>query len=443
MIRRIAVLVAVAALAACGHSTAQSASAPSGSGLVGYVRMDELVKKHPLYDQLARYDRSIDAFDLTTTAPAVASPDPKLLAREQTLERELSDAANRTNHLLAQKQKEYQEEENRAIDAALRGAARGGPSAAQIAGALNATARQQQTAVAAQAQRDLDAYRTDLGKQDQAQIAAVQKALNDRANRTYRAKADELQAKESALSLQLASDDAAERLALRTKLSSLALDDDARDQAQKQLAALDRKEADAVAAQRNRDQQTLSGLQAELHDQVQHDLDAQVAQIRKRSLGSLAQRQATLAKQVRTEATAPVISMIGPDGKPQTRVNPNLPPDLRARIERLHQDYQKRFQADAKTTIAEFEKTRQDLSRRYAELRSVDASANAGAASEIAALRKKRDDLYDQITAQIDREVRLIAQQKGISVVVNDVVAPAGGVDLTPDAMKDIESLHE
>jgi hypothetical protein len=27
--------------------------------------------------------------------------------------------------------------------------------------------------------------------------------------------------------------------------------------------------------------------------------------------------------------------------------------------------------------------------------------------------------------------------------VLSDVVAPVGGVDLTPDALKDIESLHE
>ena len=116
---------------------------------------------------------------------------------------------------------------------------------------------------------------------------------------------------------------------------------------------------------------------------------------------------------------------------------------LRTRIQQLHDDYQKRFQDDAKTTIADFEKTRADLSRRYAELHGVDVSAQHGAHAQILALRKKREDLYDEITGQIDREVRLIAQQRGISVVLSDVVAPAGGVDLTPDALKDIESLHE
>ncbi len=131
------------------------------------------------------------------------------------------------------------------------------------------------------------------------------------------------------------------------------------------------------------------------------------------------------------------------NGRIQQQINPNLPPALRSRIEQLHNDYQKRFQNDAKTTIADFEKTRQDLSRRYAELHGIDSASQQGAQNQIASLRKKRGDLYDQMVAQIDREVRVIAQQRGISVVLTNVVAPAGGVDLTPDALKDIESLHE
>jgi hypothetical protein len=58
-------------------------------------------------------------------------------------------------------------------------------------------------------------------------------------------------------------------------------------------------------------------------------------------------------------------------------------------------------------------------------------------------LSRKRADLYGQMVAQIGREVRLLAQARGISVVVTDPVANAGGIDLTTDAMKDIESLHE
>jgi hypothetical protein len=440
--RAAAIALALAATAGCAHGQGSPGPAASGSGAVGYVRMEELVQKHPLYDQLARYERSIQAFDLSATAPQVAKSDPQLAQREAALQKELRDAADRTTKLLNEKQQQYQREENAAIAAAMRGAGQTGPSAGQITRNVNATAVQQRSGVAVQAQHDLDAYRKTLQKQDQAQIAAAQKALTDRADRTYRAKADELQAKESALSLKLASDDAAQRLALRTKLSSLALDDTAREETQKQLTALDRKEADALAAQRNRDQQTLFALNAELHQQVQHDLNAQVAAIQSRSLGSFSQRRAALAQQIRT-VPAPVVQPQG--GRAQPQINPNLPPALRARIEQLHNDYQKRFQNDAKTTVADFNKTRADLSRRYAELHGIDTGSQSGAAAQVAALRKKHDELYDQMVAQIDREVKLIAQQRGISVVLTDVMAspPAGGVDLTPDALKDIESLHE
>ena len=271
---------------------------------------------------------------------------------------------------------------------------------------------------------------------------AAQKALADRADRTYRAKAEELQSKESALSLKMASEDAPQRLALRTKLTSLALDDAAREDAQKQLAAIDRKEADALAAARNRDQQTLVALQAQLKDQVQSELNAQVAAIRKRSLGSLAQRQESLTRQLSTTG-GPVVKNTVVNGRVQQQVSTSLPPALQARIKQLHEDYQKRFQADAKTTIADFQKTRQDLGKRYAQLHGLDGASQAGAQAQILSLRKKREDLYGEITAQIDREVRLIAQQRGIAVVLTNIVAPAGGVDLTPDALKDIESLHE
>ncbi len=439
-----AAALAVAALAACGHAGSGSPTAvASNGGGVGYVRMNELIEKHPLYAQLARYDRSIEAFDLTSTVPRAVAADPQLKAREAELEKQLGDAANRTKKLLDDKQKQYQQQEGQAIAAALRSAGTG-PSAAQIAGTVAGTARSQQAAASSQAQHDLDAYRSTLQKQDDAQIRAAQQALAERADRSYRARAEELQSKESALSLKLANEDAGPRLALRTKLSSLALDDAARDDAQKQLAALDRKEADAVGAQRNQDQQALASLQGELKSQVDRDMQAQVDAIRKRSRTLMAQRQSALAAQVRSQGQGgALVQTTVVAGKPQQQVNPNLPPALRSRIQQLHDDYQKRFQADAKTTIADFTKTRQDLSRRYAELHGVDAAGQAGAQAQILSLRKKRADLYDQITAQIDREVRLIAQQHGVSVVLSDVVAPVNGVDLTPDALKDIESLHE
>jgi hypothetical protein len=439
--RTLLALAACGLLAGCAHGASSDAGASTspGAGRVGYVRMDDLVKKHPLYGQLAQYDANIEALNLNALVPHALAAGPELKREQKQLDSELAAAAQRTNTLLQAKGKSYQDRENAAIAAALRGStATGGPSVGQIQAQMEGTARTQSAGAGAQAQRDLDAYRKQLEAQDAAQIAAAQQTLGARADRTYRAKSDELSARESALSLQLANDDAAERLSLRTRLSSLALDDTARDAANAQLQALDRKEGDALAVVRNRDSQTLAALATQLHGGIRGDMETQVAQIRARSMQRFRER----SEQLRTQfapGSGPLIAA-GPNGV--AKANPNLPPALQRRIEALHADYMHAYQADAKQTIADFQKTRADLSRRYAQLTGTDAAAAQSAQMEIFSLQKKRQDLYDQMVAQIDREVKTIAQQRGVSVVVSSI-APAGGVDLTDDAMKDIETLHE
>jgi hypothetical protein len=127
----------------------------------------------------------------------------------------------------------------------------------------------------------------------------------------------------------------------------------------------------------------------------------------------------------------------------QTAAAPALPPDMRAKLEALHKKYQDDFNKDAKATLDDFAKTRAGLAERFQKLQGVDAAAQAGSDKQLAALQHQREQLYDQMVAQIGREVKLIAAKRGIDVVFSDVVAPAGGVDLTADAEKDIESLHE
>jgi Skp family chaperone for outer membrane proteins len=121
----------------------------------------------------------------------------------------------------------------------------------------------------------------------------------------------------------------------------------------------------------------------------------------------------------------------------------NLPPALRDRIAHLHADYQKQFTADAQATIDDFQKTRLDLSRRYAALGGADAAAGGDARDQIASLQRKRDELYDQMVEQIKREATTMAHERGLSVVVSNPVAEIRGVDLTDDVAKDVETLHE
>jgi Skp family chaperone for outer membrane proteins len=116
---------------------------------------------------------------------------------------------------------------------------------------------------------------------------------------------------------------------------------------------------------------------------------------------------------------------------------------MRSRLQALHAQYQKKFNADASATIAQFQKTRADLTKRFREIAGIDANAQAGANRQMDSLQKQRGELYNEMVEQIGREVKAVAAKRGINVVVSDVVAPAGGVDLTADAEKDIESLHE
>jgi hypothetical protein len=325
--------------------------------------MDALLKVHPLYAQLARYDLNIEALSLRTIAPQAIAAGPKLAAEEAALQKQLDEAMKRTNALLQQKSKEYQDRENAAIAEAMRTAAGpGGPSLGAIAAQVEHTAQGQVAGAAAQAQRDLDAYRRQLEAQDGKQIDALQQTLAARAERTYRAKVDELQAKEAALSLKVASDDAPERLLLRTRLSSLALDEATRDQLKARLDALDRKEADTLGAQRNLDAQALAALQTELRGGVRTDMTRQVAEIHKRSLARMQTRQQELRAQF-AAPSGPLIGAKAPDGKTVATVNPNLPAPLRERVQKLHDDYTKAFRRDADATIADFNRTRDDLKK--------------------------------------------------------------------------------
>lgn len=440
--RRVLAAFAVAALAACAKPAAtvaptSSASATSG-GPVGYVRMEELVKRHPLYGQLAEYDASIDALNLTATIPAAAASGPELARGEKQLNVELDDARKRTEKILHEKQDEYAKRESAAISAALAGGSVPGRSTTQIATQMNATAKNQYASAARAAQNDFNAYRAALVLQDRSAIDAATRALQARAERTYNAKRDELQSKESQLALDLAGKDAGERLSVKTRLSNLSLDDAAREESKAQLAAIERREADAIGAMRNKDQATLGALQTQLRAGVESDARKAASDIQTRSIAKLKARETTVRAQF-AAPSGPVIAQT--QGGPA--VNPNLPPNLRAKITALHSDYQKKFETDAKSTIDDFNRTKSDLTRRFEALHGIDARAQDGARKQIASLQKKRDDLYGQIIAQIDREVRVVAHNRGISVVLNSIVGSASGVDLTADAQKDIESLHE
>jgi hypothetical protein len=287
------------------------------------------------------------------------------------------------------------------------------------------------------AHSDLDAYRSQTLAQNRTALLGLQRSLEEKAGRTYRTKAEELQRKESDFALAQANQDAAERLSLSTKLQNLALDDADRLETRKQLDALNQKESDGLGALKNRDQAILVALQTQLRDQSKTEFDKQFAILNAKTVAQMKAHdqalQAGLVGQLGSVA-------VSPGGAPGRL---SVSSDMRAKLEALHKKYQDDFNKDAEKTIADFQKTRNDLTQRFQRLEGIDSDAQGGTSRQLDALQKQRGELYDEMVAQIDREVRLIAEKRGVNVVFSSIIAPAGGVDLTADAEKDIESLHE
>jgi len=421
-------LLAGLLFAGCAKSEQQASTGGSstGTGKVGFVYLDQLVKAHPLYPQLAQTERSIDALSLRSLGPQVAQTGSNLSKADKELNAELAAASARTKKILEEKQIEYGREENAAISAAIAAGGRASSGGA-VGGNVGATASQQAAGVNKAMNRDVQTYERTLASQERQQTGAYEKAVTQRADREYRAKANELQNKEAEFALSLATKDAPQRLELRTRLANLAMDTAARDQVKAQLDALDRSESDQVAAMRNRDQQTLAQLRTQLRSQAQHDVQSGAEKIH-------AQNQSKMLAQGAPAVGNPGGGSIAPA---------NLPPALKSKIDALHKEYQDRFSADAKATIDQFNKTRDDLNRRYNELHGLDAGAQTSLRKELAALQAQHDQLYAQIVDQISREVRIVAQAKGVSTVLTDITANGTGVDLTDAAKKEIESLHE
>ena len=423
-------VASLAVLALCACSRQPDVNSPQVRG-IGYVRLDDVVKKHPLYDQLAQIDSSIDALNLRTLSPSVPRTGAEIARDTAELNRELDAARLRTNTLLQQKQLDYERREQQAIHAAIVASGeKPGPPPAQ---AMQSAAAQQGAVVEQQAGRDFAQYQQAVVAQDRAAVDAVSKQLADRAAREYRQKADELTAKESQTSLEAANSDSAQRLALRTKISNLALDDAARAQVKSQLAALDRKEADSVAGMRTKDSATLAAYQAQLRRQTDAEIAAQASGIHAQTAAKLRARGTAVSSQVTTQ-----IQNLAP-GPPAG----GLSPGTQAKIAQIDRDYKTRFRADVGKTIADFNRARSELDTRFAELHGVDVGAQGAVGRQLDALHRQRDQLYNQIVAQIGREVQGVAAQRGLRVVFVNIVVPAGGIDLTDDAQKAIESIHE
>ncbi|MBC5815598.1 MAG: hypothetical protein GIW97_03560 [Candidatus Eremiobacteraeota bacterium] len=427
--RAVAIVLCTIAFAACSKTV--DVHSPQVRG-VGYVRLDEILKKHPLYGQLSQIDSNIDALSLRALGPAVPKTGAEIARETQQLNAELRAAQARANDQLRARQNDFSQREQAAIRAAV--VAAGENPGAAPAQAMQNTAAAQAASVTAQANSDFGKYQQAVLGQDQAAVTAVSRQLEARAERQYRQRADELSAKESQASLEMATRDSAQRISLRAKLNNLALDDALRAQVKAQLAALDRKESDAVATMRKNDSTTLAAYQAQLRAQTSADIAKQAGAIHDQTKAKLAARHASVSSQV--------TSVIQSLGAPAASSG-SLSAATQTKIAQIDRQYKEQFKAEVGKTMADYNRTRTDLDARFAELHGVNATSQSSAARQLDALHRQRDQLYNQIVAQIQHEVQTIATARGLKVVFINLVAPVGGIDLTADAMKDVESLHE
>jgi hypothetical protein len=425
MSSRSSVLLSFVAILAAGCAPNIHSAAIRGTG---YVRIDEVVKHHPLYGQLSQLDDAIAAINLQSVAPQVPLSASQIAARTAELNRELQAAQIRANTILAQKQHDYEARETQAVNAALAAAGirgSGGLAAAQMSGAS-----QQQVAQAARAaDADLMAYQQNVVAQNNAASSSIERQLQTQAAQKYRAKAEQLQQSETDLSLRLTQQDAAARLAIKMRLSNLALDPNARKAAQSQLAAINGREAAAVNAQRNADAATLRGYRAQLDRETGDAIRSQVGAIQAQTRQRLEERRNEVGAQLRS---------LGPPALPA-----KIPPDVASRIGAIHRQFTGQFQADAAKTIQEYNATKSDLDRQFAALHGADVGATGAAGKELDALEKRRTQLYDEIVAQVKSDAIRIAKDRGFSIVFVDVWSAAGGYDLTNEIIKDVEGQHE
>ena len=418
-------LAAAVAFVGCSRVDVHSAQVRG----VAYVRVDEVIKHHPLYPQVKQLENAVAAINLEATMPRAPLSPQEIAQQTVVLNKQLKDAQNRANAIIQQKQRQYGEQERQADIAALK-AAHIDPRAAGIGEQMNATSQQQAQAAAQAAQQDYQQYQQSVVAQDNKAMSSVAQQLSKEADQKFRARAEQYQQEETDLSLSLAQQDATQRLALKTKANNIAMDPETRKQVAQQMAALDKKEGDQVAAMRAQHAKELAAYQAQLRSETGVAIQKQMATIRTQTQAKLSARQQQVGTQLRGLGAAPV-----------PRVS--IPPDVQQQLMKIHQQFGTKFQTDAQATVAEYNATKSDLDRQFAALHGEDVGATGAAAKQLNDLQKRHDDLLAQIQSQVQREADKIAKDDGFTVVFDNVQAANGGYDLTNDLIRDVESLHE
>ena len=383
------------------------------------VNINALLPKHPLYGTLAQYDRQIAVLE-STLHTRFANSGAQIANAASNIGHDLNQAAGATRSMTNANQVVGPDWNMLAPDT------QASSNAADIeAGVQQAYARQHSDLRNA-AQRDMAAYRAALALQQQTAYNRFVQSVNNRTQRAYNARAQELREQESALLLELARKNAPKRLILRTKLQTLALASSTRHHFAALLAALQRREYRILDAVRAKDAGALREYAAQLRARGDRDIASMRAQLQARTNANLIARQEVLAEQS--------------SGSESLHLPPmNAPPASSG--DAMRAQYESLLHAPAADTGV-FSSAQEDLKSRFSGLGQADSRNLASVRSQIAWLQHDRAAVRKRIIAQILFEAQRVAKARDLWLVYTSArTPPPSSVDLTAAVAADLREL--
>jgi Skp family chaperone for outer membrane proteins len=356
-------------------------AAASRTAPVGFIDLPRLVSVHPLHKILAQYDREIAALQNTRDVPGLSALGAQTERGAAAVQRDVAGTTAKVQRIAA-------------------GAARDHVQERQAMGALFASQHAPNG--------EMSAYRDELTRETNANLRGYAIAIAQRTARAVAARQQQLHERELTLAFDLARRDSGVRLVLRLKLQDLHLDAATRARLQDRLAALNRRDSDAVAAARANDAAILARYRATL------ERDGELA-------------NAQMASELLSKAGANLALRLGVlrAGSSAADVVPNLASRLESFASSDHPG------ADATAVEASLRSAKSDLPLRFATLADADRRSRVETSSQIQNLKNNRGELYRMMVAQILRDARQLARQRHLSDLVATSPRPSGSVDLT------------
>ncbi|HLI96204.1 MAG TPA: hypothetical protein VKT72_08965 [Candidatus Baltobacteraceae bacterium] len=349
--------------------------------------LNALVRVHPLYGALAQYDRQISVLRATLHVREFAQKDAAFANAQQAVRANLDAAAARSRHIAAMPSPNASTLNASATIQA--------PSEGTVRGDVQRAYQAQAAELRSRARQDLAHYRTALLTQQNAAFANYVRGVQARVRQAYDSRAQELYEKTSTLALDLAKADANKRLPLRTKLQTLHLDPARSARIHAQLAAIQAHEDAIVNAQRRKDRETLAAFLPPLEQRAASDVARTRVDLQNRTAANLAARQRVYDAQMASSSRLRFGASAPPPSAPATSMRAQLDTLLSTRP------------ADP----AAFTQAGADLSKHFTTLRENDTAATRSTLNEIATLQTDREQLYDEIVSQINRDADRVQRE--------------------------------